>query len=259
MSASAALHRINILGVGVHAIDMDQALEEVSAAIEDGRKGYVCVTGVHGVMEAQADPQFRSILNRSLLTAPDGMPTVWVGRLRGFSRMRRVFGPDFMLEACLASVEKGYTHFFYGGAPGVAKELEKSLLRKCPGLRVVGTFTPPFRPLRPDEVESLRNTIAASHPDIMWIGLSTPKQERFMARYLPMLHTKVMVGVGAAFDVHTGRIQDAPDWIKNAGMQWLHRLCQEPRRLWKRYLVNNPKFVLKMAAQLSGLAKYDCT
>jgi N-acetylglucosaminyldiphosphoundecaprenol N-acetyl-beta-D-mannosaminyltransferase len=251
------LRRVNILGVGVHAIDMSLALEQICNLIEYGRKGYVCVTGVHGIMEAQTDPQFRSILNRSAITTPDGMPTVWVGRLRGFSRMRRVFGPDLMLETCKMSVDKGYTHFLYGGAPGVAKELGEILVRKFPGLKIVGTFTPPFRPLNPREESSLRKMVANSRPHIFWTGLSTPKQERFMARYLPTLDTKVMVGVGAAFDVHTGRIRDAPDWIKKAGLQWLHRLSQEPSRLWKRYLLNNPRFVFKMAGQLTGLTKYD--
>jgi N-acetylglucosaminyldiphosphoundecaprenol N-acetyl-beta-D-mannosaminyltransferase len=253
------LPRVNILGVGVHAMDMSQALEQVCEAIDQGRKGYVCVTGVHGIMEAQTDPQFRSILNHSFLTTPDGMPTVWVGRLRGFSGMRRVFGPDLMLETCKMSVEKGYSHFLYGGAPGVAESLEESLVKKFPGLRVVGTYTPPFRPLNDEEEGSLRKMVAFLRPDIIWVGLSTPKQERFMAKYLPLLDTKLMFGVGAAFDVHTGRIQDAPDWIKEAGLQWLHRLFQEPRRLWKRYLINNPRFVCKMAAQLAGLTKYDCT
>jgi len=249
--------RVNILGVGVHAIDMDQALDAVCSAIEDGRKGYICVTGVHGIMEAQTDPSLRAILNQSLLTTPDGMPTVWVGRLRGFSGMSRVFGPDLMLETCKISIDRGYTHFLYGGAPGVAEDLEKSLLRRFPGLKIVGTFTPPFRPLNAEEEASLRLRVASLRPDFFWVGLSTPKQERFMAQFLPKLDTKLMVGVGAAFDVHTGRIQDAPDWVKSSGLQWFHRLCQEPQRLWKRYLINNPKFVVKMAGQLSGLTKYD--
>jgi N-acetylglucosaminyldiphosphoundecaprenol N-acetyl-beta-D-mannosaminyltransferase len=258
MPKHEALHRVNILGVGVHAIDMHQALAQVGQAIEDGQKGYICVTGVHGIMESQTDPLFRSILNRSYLTTPDGMPTVWIGRLRGFSGMKRVFGPDLMLETCKMSIERGYTHFLYGGAPGVAEALKETLVRKFPGLKVVGTFTPPFRLLNPEEAASLQNTIADLRPDIFWTGLSTPKQERFMAQYLPILDTKLMFGVGAAFYVHTGRIKDAPEWAKNVGLQWLHRLGQEPRRLWKRYLFNNPKFVVKIAAQLTGLTKYDC-
>jgi N-acetylglucosaminyldiphosphoundecaprenol N-acetyl-beta-D-mannosaminyltransferase len=250
------LPRANVLGVGVHAIHMRGVLEVFERAIEDCVRGYVCVTGVHGIMEAQKDPAFRSILNRSLLTAPDGMPTVWVGKWQGYREMRRVFGPEMMLEVCAMSVPKGYTHFLYGGADGVADELQASLLGRFPGLRIVGTYTPPFRPLNEAERENLRARISILKPDIFWVGLSTPKQERFMAEFLPLLDAGIMVGVGAAFDVHTGRIEDAPQWMKTAGLQWLHRLGQEPRRLWRRYLYNNPRFVFKMASQLLGLSKY---
>jgi len=224
----SSLPRVNILGVGVNAIDMPQAVNLVTSAVSQGRKGYVCVTGVHGIMEAQKDAAFRTILNRSMLTTPDGMPTVWVGRLNAYSQMRRVYGPDFMLKVCSVSVQRGYTHFLYGGVDGVADQLKSELTRKFPGLKVVGTQTPPFRPLNASECADLQAKISRLRPDFFWVGLSTPKQERFMAEYLPKLETKVMVGVGAAFDIHTGRAQDSPDWVKNAGLQWLHRLLQEP-------------------------------
>ena len=170
--------------------------------------------------------------------------------------MRRVFGPDLMLEVCEMSVREGYTHFLYGGSDGVAEQLSAALSRRFPGLRIVGTYNPPFRPLNQIEQEELSARVASVKPDIFWVGLSTPKQERFMSEYLPRLDTLVMVGVGAAFDLHTGRIQDAPAWVKQSGLQWLHRLGQEPRRLWKRYLYNNPRFVIKMTSQLLGLSKY---
>jgi N-acetylglucosaminyldiphosphoundecaprenol N-acetyl-beta-D-mannosaminyltransferase len=254
---AAGLARANVLGVGVHAVDMRRTLQVLQCAVEERRKGYVCVTGVHGIMEAQKNPAFRAILNNSLLTTPDGMPTVWVGRWQGHSQMRRVFGPEMMLEVCAMSVGKGYTHFLYGGGDGVAEQLKAALRRRFPGLRIVGTYTPPFRPLNKTEKEELYARVSNAAPDIFWVGLSTPKQEHFMAEHLPHLDTRVMLGVGAAFDVHTGRILDAPDWVKNAGLQWLHRLGQEPRRLWKRYLYNNPRFVLKMTSQLLGLSKYS--
>jgi N-acetylglucosaminyldiphosphoundecaprenol N-acetyl-beta-D-mannosaminyltransferase len=252
-----SLPRVNILGVGVNAIDMPQAVDLVTSAVSQSRKGYVCVTGVHGIMEAQKDPAFRSILNRSMLTTPDGMPTVWVGWMNGHSQMRRVYGPDFMLNVCSVSVQKGYTHFLYGGVDGVADRLKSELTTKFPGLQIVGTYTPPFRPLNRVESADLQHRISKSRPDFFWVGLSTPKQERFMAEYLPKLDAKVMVGVGAAFDIHTGRAKDSPDWVKNAGLQWLHRLLQEPSRLWKRYLINNPVFMYKMTSQLLGLTKYE--
>jgi len=249
--------RANVLGVGIHAVDMHRAVEVFKSAVQDHRKGYVCVTGVHGIMEAQTNPTFRSILNQSLLTTPDGMPTVWVGRWQGHSRMRRVFGPDLMLEVCEMSVREGYTHFLYGGADGVAEQLSATLSRRFPGLRIVGTYNPPFRPLNQNEQEELSARVASVKPDIFWVGLSTPKQERFMAEYLPRLDTLVMVGVGAAFDLHTGRIQDAPAWVKQSGLQWLHRLGQEPRRLWKRYFKNNPLFLARLFLQKIGLRRYS--
>lgn len=246
----------NVLGVGINAINMAQAVEACDELISTNRQGYVCVTGVHGVMEAQLDPQLRSTLKRSFLTVPDGMPMVWVGHLQGFRHMKRVYGPDFMLEFCRHSVTRGFRHFLYGGKPGIATELAENLGRRYPGIQMVGTYTPPFRPLSAEEETQLRLTIRQCKPDIIWVGLSTPKQERFMAQYIEHLDTRVMVGVGAAFDIHTGRIKDSPHWIKASGLQWLHRLFQEPRRLWKRYLVNNPAFIMRIAMQLTGVTRY---
>ena len=173
--------------------------------------------------------------------------------------MRRVFGPEFMLQMCELSVKRSYKHFLYGGAPGVADRLKRNLVDSFPGLQIVGTYTPPFRPLNQEEQETLRAQVHSLQPDIIWVGLSTPKQERFMAEFLPRLDTKLMVGVGAAFDVHTGRIKDAPAWVKQSGLQWLHRLLQEPGRLWKRYLINNPLFLWNIAVQLLGLRTFEIT
>jgi len=256
VQAATDLPRANILGVGVHAINLPLALEVIEAAVAAGRKGYVCVTGVHGVMEAQKDVDLKGILNGSFLTTPDGMPTVWMGRSQGFSQMGRVYGPDLMLEICRLSVQGGHTHFLFGGRPGVAEHLRSELSRRFPGLRVVGTFTPPFRDLNSAEDAELLSAVANCKPDFFWVGLSTPKQERFMARYLNRLDTTLMLGVGAAFDVHTGRILDAPDWVKKAGLQWFHRLCQEPRRLGKRYLIKNPQFICHILLQYAGLKTY---
>jgi N-acetylglucosaminyldiphosphoundecaprenol N-acetyl-beta-D-mannosaminyltransferase len=249
--------RVNILGVGVHATDMDRAVSRLETALATGERGYVCVTGVQGVMEAQSDTALKRTINNSLLTIPDGRPTVWVGWLQGFSKMRQVTGPCMMLEICEISRHKGYTHFFYGGNDGVADELKRSLQERFPGLNVVGTYCPPFRPLTSEEEGDLLRQVAKTKPDFFWVGLSTPKQERFMVQYADKLDAKIMLGVGAAFDIHTGRIKDAPYWMKLTGVQWMHRIYQDPKRLWKRYLVNNPKFVYRIALQLLGLAKYD--
>lgn len=249
--------RVNILGVGVHAINMQQTVSYLLDSVARKKKGYVCVTGVHGIMEAQRNPRFCRILNESLLTVPDGMPTVWLGKHTGQTQMGRVFGPDLMLNLCRESAPQSFTHFLYGGAPGVAQELKQRLEASFPRIRVVGTHTPPFRPLTMQEHFELVRQVNQAAPDIIWVGLSTPKQERFMAEYLPTFRTSLMLGVGAAFDLHTGRMSDSPEWVKKSGMQWAHRLIQDPRRLWKRYLINNPTFVIAVGAQLLGLHRYQ--
>lgn len=241
--------RFKVLGVDISVTDLAGAVSCINDWIERGERRYVCVTPVHGVMECQRDEELRRIHNSSGLTVPDGMPLVWAGRLQGHSQMGRVFGPDLMLALCQSSVSTGYSHFLYGGDTGVAEELRRRLCRKFPGIKIVGTFTPPFRPLNPAEEEQLIAQVARVKPDIVWVGLGCPKQEHFMGAYLPKLDTTVMLGVGAAFDFHTGRAQDAPRWMKASGLQWLHRLMQDPKRLGKRYLINNPLFAYKFLRQ----------
>jgi N-acetylglucosaminyldiphosphoundecaprenol N-acetyl-beta-D-mannosaminyltransferase len=246
--------RANVLGVGVSALNLDDAVELADRWLASrSGEAYICMTGVHGVMEARADPGLRSILNNALINAPDGMPMSWVGRWQGHRNMDRVFGPDFMSAMCRLSVERGYRNFLYGGQPGVAEQLRAMLETRFPGLLVVGTRTPPFRDLTRQEEAELFAQLRVLQPDILWVGLGAPRQERFMARYVDRLHVPLLVGVGAAFDFHTGRIRDASPWIKRCGLQWLHRLLQEPRRLWRRYLTNNPAFVWHIACQLIGL------
>jgi N-acetylglucosaminyldiphosphoundecaprenol N-acetyl-beta-D-mannosaminyltransferase len=245
----------DVLGVKISAIDMALAVDLAQRWIERGNPGYVCLAGVHGVMEAQHDPELLRIFNHAAIAAPDGMPMTWVGRLQGFTKMDRVFGPDFMLEMCRISIERGYRNFLYGGKPGVAQLLGENLQRRFPGLQVAGTYTPPFRSLSPQEENDLAAHVRQLRPHILWVGLSTPKQERFMAQYAGRLEVPLLAGVGAAFDFHTGGIRDCPHWIKRAGLQWAHRLMQEPQRLWKRYLVNNPAFLFRIAVQLAGLQR----
>lgn len=255
MAERSADNFVKILGVKVHATSMDRALSRLETAVAQNEKGYVCVTGVQGVMEAQVDSNLKRIINHALLTIPDGRPTVWVGWLRGRFQMRQVTGPTIMLRICALSAKKGYKHFFFGGNDGVADQLKDALTHRFPGLNVVGTYTPPFRPLAAEEEADLARKVAEVKPDFFWVGLSTPKQERFMDQYISKLDTKVMLGVGAAFDIHTGRIKDAPYWMKVTGVQWLHRIYQDPKRLWKRYLVNNPKFVYQITLELLGIRK----
>jgi N-acetylglucosaminyldiphosphoundecaprenol N-acetyl-beta-D-mannosaminyltransferase len=239
--------RVDVLGVGVSAVDMSTALELICQWISRDDHQYVCVTGVHGIMESQRDSRLREIHNRSGLTTPDGMPLVWAGRAAGAHHMDRVYGPDLMLALCGLARARGFSSYFYGGRPGVADRLAQRLQRVYPGLRVVGTCTPPFRELSADEDEHVVRLINQARPEVVWVGLGTPKQELWMAAHAGRLHANVLIGVGAAFDIHAGLSAQAPRWIQRSGLEWAFRLGHEPRRLWRRYLYNNPCFLADVA------------
>jgi N-acetylglucosaminyldiphosphoundecaprenol N-acetyl-beta-D-mannosaminyltransferase len=244
--------RYNVLGVGVSALGFSQARDLIVGAKRAGPPGYICLCTVNGVGEARRDAGFRRIFNESWLTTPDGMPIVWMGP----PGVERVYGPDLMLAVCDAGRHRGLRHFFCGGGPGVAEALAARLSARFPGLAVAGTFTPPFRELSGDEMGALSSEVARARPDIVWVGLGTPKQERFMAGPGRGLEAGLLIGVGAAFDFHSGRIRQAPRWMQRSGLEWLFRLCMEPRRLGPRYLTTNSMFVLRVAAQKLGLRKY---
>jgi N-acetylglucosaminyldiphosphoundecaprenol N-acetyl-beta-D-mannosaminyltransferase len=235
--------RFDVLGVPVSAISMADALQTIDRWIRDRSPHYVCVTGVHGVMECRRDETLRLIHARAGLVTPDGMPLVWLAHLGGRSHVERVYGPDLMLACCERSLLTGARHFFFGGAPGIAERVAARLSGRFPGLAVAGTYCPPFRPLSADEDQRLIEEINATNADIVWVGLSTPKQERWMADHVGRLRAPVLVGVGAAFDFHAGIKPQAPPWMQRCGLEWSFRLATEPRRLWKRYLINNPLFV----------------
>lgn len=248
--------RVNVLGVGVSAIDMTAALELISAWITARTRSYVCVSGVHGVMECQRDEDLRRIHNDARLVTPDGMPLVWIGRLRGFRSMDRVYGPELMLRCCERLLSTECRHFFYGGGEGVAELLVDRLRERWPSLAVVGTHTPPFRQLTFAEREEIARRINESEADIVWVGLSTPKQERWMAAMRDLLAPPVLIGVGAAFDFNARLKRQAPRALQRAGLEWAFRLTTEPRRLWRRYLRNNPRFLWSILLQFTGLRRY---
>jgi len=248
--------RTNVLGVGISAINMALAVETIGRWIAGRTPHYVFITNVHTVMECQRDPALKRIHNRSGMTTPDGMPLVWLSRLHGHRHVSRVYGPDLLIAVCQESIRAGYRHFFYGGAEGVPEALAAALLRRFPGLVVAGTYSPPFRPLTPEEDEQIVAMINRARPDIVWVGLGAPKQEYWMAEHVGRLEAPVMVGVGAAFDFHSGRKKQAPRWMQRSGLEWLFRLLTEPRRLWRRYLINNPLFLWLVALQLLGLRRY---
>jgi len=251
--------RTNILGVGVSAVNMTMALEIMDGWIARREAHYVCVTSVHGVMESQRDERLRHIHNSAGLVTPDGMPLVWLSRLRGFRHVERVYGPDLMLALCQWSVSRGYRHFLYGGEVGVPEQLAAALQRRFPGLRVVGTWSPPFQPLTVEQDEQIVAAINAAGPDIVWVGLSTPRQERWMAAHVGRVAAPLLIGVGAAFDFLAGRKRQAPRWMQRSGLEWLFRLASEPRRLWRRYLASVPAFLFLSALQASGLRRYELT
>jgi len=248
--------RFNVLGVGVSALSLKDATQSVLTSRNQKQLGYICVCTVHGVSEARRDPALRDVFNSSYLTTPDGMPLVWLGRHHGHKNITRVYGPDLMLRVCDQGRAKKLRHYFYGGDLAVAELLADKLSKRFPGLEIVGTYTPPYRPLNDTEFDDLQRDVAEKSPDIIWVGLSTPKQECFMAEVWDKLDTGLLIGVGAAFDFHSGRIKQAPRWMQRSGLEWLFRLAMEPRRLAYRYLVYNPLFVLRTIAQLGALKRY---
>lgn len=244
--------RVDILGVGVSAITVADAVGSVERWIRARTPNYVCITGVHGVIESRTNAELRRIHNQAGLVTPDGMPLVWMARLLGFSRTRRVYGPDLMRAVSALPAERGIRHFYYGGGPGIAEKLEESLRRANPGLSVVGTLTPPFGPVSASEDAEAVRRINAARPDIVWVGLSTPKQEYWMAAHVGRIDAPVLIGVGAAFDFLAGTKRQAPRWMQRSGLEWLFRLLSEPRRLWRRYFKIVPAFLVLALGQLWG-------
>jgi len=243
--------RTDVLGIGVSCLNLDDAVARIERWIAEGSCRYVCVTGVHGVMESRRDQQLRRIHNEAGMVTPDGMPLVWFSRFMGRTRTRRVYGPDLMRKMTAVSNLRGYRQFYYGGAIGVTDRLTQVLLNEFPQLKVVGAFCPPFRELTPEEDTMAVATINAARPDIVWVGLSTPKQELWMARHLGQIDAAVMIGVGAAFDFLAGTKRQAPRWMQRAGLEWLFRLGTEPGRLWRRYAYIVPGFLILATGELA--------
>ncbi|HUX87721.1 MAG TPA: WecB/TagA/CpsF family glycosyltransferase [Chloroflexota bacterium] len=249
--------RANVLGVGIDPLDLDRAVDRAIAWTEApiGRARYACFCTVNTVMECQENPRFRTVVNAADLAAPDGMPLVWLARHQGFPETSRVYGPDFLLRFFERTGPR-YRHFFYGGAPGVADELARRLGQRYGRLETAGTLSPPFGTLTADQDAAIVATINAAAPDVIWVGLSTPKQDYWAASHAGQLNAKLIFAVGAAFDFHSGRVKQAPLWMQCHGLEWLFRLIQEPRRLWRRYLLYNPRFLASVLLQLVGARRY---
>lgn len=248
--------RMNISGVGVSAINMEMALDWIKSVICEGRRSYIVVCAVSTVLACLDMPSVRRAVNRAGLVTPDGMPIVWLLRCAGFRHARRVYGPDLMVACCECGLSLGWRHYFYGGAAGVPELVAENLQRRFPGLQVAGTYSPPFRSLTPAECSEIVARINSTAPDIVWVGLGSPKQDLWMAEQRARLDAPLLIGVGAAFDFHAGIKKQAPRWMQRLGLEWFFRLLLEPRRLWRRYLLGNPRFVWNLFLQYTGLRQF---
>jgi N-acetylglucosaminyldiphosphoundecaprenol N-acetyl-beta-D-mannosaminyltransferase len=247
---------INLLGVRVSAVNMTSAVACILDAVATGRKGYVCLRDVHGIVRSQGDPALQQAHNRAFLVTPDGMPLVWALKAAGHKTADRVYGPDLMLALFDHGRWPGLRHFLYGTTPEVLSRLSARLTQAFPGAEIAGTYSPPFRPLTSSETETVAAEINATRADIVWVGLSSPKQEHWMAEMRPLLDAGMLVGVGAAFDFHAGVKKQAPRFIQRSGFEWLFRLASEPRRLFARYAVVVPSFLALVALQVAGLKQF---
>jgi N-acetylglucosaminyldiphosphoundecaprenol N-acetyl-beta-D-mannosaminyltransferase len=236
-----------VLGVPIAAVQIPDVVAQMEMWIAGReRTHYICVANVHVIMEGRQDPSFGEVLQSADLCIPDGMPLVWIGRRRGHALYKRVCGPDLLIDFCRTTKDAGYTHFFLGGRPSVAHKLVNELQRRFPGVRVAGICSPPFRKLTQREDDEITEQINRAAPDVLWVGLGCPKQERWMREHRDNLRIPVVIGVGQAFDIHSGETPQAPLWMRENGLEWLFRLCREPRRLWRRYLIHNTKFIFAL-------------
>ena len=250
------LERRLIIGMRVDATSYDDATWRVITWARAGDSRYVCVANVHMVMEAYDAPDFRRIVNVADLVTPDGMPLVWMLHWLGVPGQERVAGPELTLRVCERAALEGIPVGFYGGAPEVLDNLVSNLKARLPALEVTYAYSPPFRALTPAEDSQIIKEINGSGARILFVGLGCPKQERWMAEHKGRVQA-VMLGVGAAFDFHAGKVPQAPAWMQRMGLEWLFRLATEPRRLWRRYAKHNPRFVVLALMQLFGLRRFE--
>jgi N-acetylglucosaminyldiphosphoundecaprenol N-acetyl-beta-D-mannosaminyltransferase len=232
--------RISILGVNISDVNLDSACKMVEVWIKNRQKNYVCVAPVATLVDCRRQPSYREVVNAAGMVTPDGMPVVWLAKAKGYSNVERTYGPDLMRVICL---RPGLRHYFFGGSNETIRLLEESLKKEVPNINIVGMHSPPFRIEATIEDNSVLNSINQTKPDILWVGLGSPKQDFWMSLNRPFLDVPVMIGVGAAFDFIAGVKPQAPTWMRRMGFEWLFRLCCEPRRLWKRYLIGNSLFI----------------
>ena len=242
---------VPVVGIPLALTDYDGTLDWIDATVLSGDRGYVCVCNVHALMAAAEDPELRDALLGSSINVPDGQPLVWALAALGHRLEDRVYGPELMTRSCARSVDSGQRLYLYGGRnQGALVQLALNLRRSFPGIKIVGGYSPPHRPLTEAEGDDVVEQINRSRADVVWVGIGVPKQEKWMAEMRPRLDAPVLIGVGAAFDFHAGLVPQAPSWMQGRGLEWVFRLAQEPRRLWRRYTRYNPRFVRDFGRQL---------
>jgi N-acetylglucosaminyldiphosphoundecaprenol N-acetyl-beta-D-mannosaminyltransferase len=244
---------VDVLGVPLALTDYEGAVDWIEAMVAAQHRGFLCACNTHTVMASHEDPELSAALDQASLIVPDGQPLVWAINALGYTLRSRVYGPELMSRACARAVERGHRFYLYGGrTQGALVQLALNLRQHHPGVKIVGGYSPPHRPLTEEEEEAVATEINQARADVVWVGIGVPKQEKWMARMRPFLDAPVLAGVGAAFDFHAGLVPQAPSWIQESGLEWAFRLAQEPRRLGRRYLRYNPKFVAAFARQLSA-------
>ena len=237
------LQSIDILGVNISVTDIHRACAYIEDRIARREKTYICIAPVSTVVDCQRDTEYRRIVNGAGMTTPDGVPLVWLGKLRGEKTIKRTYGPDLMQALCGLSQQRGYRHYFLGGTREKNNLLVEKLKTRFPKLEIAGSYAPPLRPIGEIEEGPVLDQINVANPDVLWVGLGSPKQDYWMRNHREKLDVPIMIGVGAAFDFIAGTKRQAPLWMRRCGLEWLFRLCCEPRRLWKRYLFGNTQFI----------------
>lgn len=235
----------NILGVDIIISSMSWVSTIFFERLEELRGEYICISNVHTSVMAYEDQQYRKVQNEAFMAVPDGKPLVLVCRKRGFRNAKRIAGPDLMLKVLEMSQEKCYSHYFYGSTEETLEKLKENLLKSYPDLKIAGMLAPPFRPLTEEEDQEIVRKINEAKPDFIWIGLGAPKQENWMYAHRGKVNG-IMLGVGAAFDFHAGTLKRAPKWMQEYCLEWLYRLLQDPKRLFRRYLETNTKFIWRI-------------
>lgn len=247
--------RIKILDALVDVLTMGSAINRIESWINEKKKKYVCVAPVSTIVDAIDNEKYRQVVNNADMVIPDGMPIVWIAKAKGQKEIGRVYGPDMMKRICVDPCLAHWRHFFFGATSETLELLRKRLKIVNPDIKICGSYAPPFRDRAVKEDDSIIQMINDAQPDIVWVGIGAPKQDYWMVLNRDQLNVPVIIGIGAAFDFLAGLKPMAPEWVQQIGMEWFFRLCCEPRRLWRRYVIGNSKFLFELLKELIGVRR----